>query len=77
MRLLSARYQKKENLRKNAPSIRGQTVVEFVLVMSIFAVAMLAITAGLSRGFGIATKRYIYMYDFNPTQREDFKRFSY
>lgn len=79
MKLLSARLQKKANLKhkRKTSSIKGQTFIEFVLILSIFVLAMMTITAGLSRGFGIATKKYIYLYDFNPTIKETFKRFSY
>ena len=79
MKLSSARSQKRANLnhKRRTSLIKGQTLVEFVLILSIFVLAMMTITAGLSRGFGIATKKYIYLYDFNPTIKETFKRFSY
>ncbi|NQT90355.1 MAG: hypothetical protein HQ558_03780 [Candidatus Omnitrophica bacterium] len=79
MKPLSMRFQKTANLKskKKASSIKGQTVVEFVLILSVFVLAMMAITAGLSRGFGVATKKYLYMYDFNPTKDGSSKRFSY
>lgn len=79
MKLLSARSQKRAKLnhKRKTSLIKGQTLVEFVLILSVFVLAMMAITAGLSRGFGVATKKYIYLYDFNPLIKETLKRFSY
>lgn len=79
MKLLSMRLQKRANLnhKRETSLTKGQTLVEFVLILSIFVLAMIAVTAGLSRGFGVATKKYIYLYDFNPLIQETLKRFSY